>query len=73
MRAEFSLVRALMSNRYQSDGTSNEEITDGIDIAEWNVKIPSSDPSKTTETINYSIWDFAGQAVYYNSHQVNQK
>uniref|UniRef100_A0A914XFE4 non-specific serine/threonine protein kinase n=1 Tax=Plectus sambesii TaxID=2011161 RepID=A0A914XFE4_9BILA len=64
-----SLVRALMSNQYQSDGTSNAEITDGIDIVEWNVKVPSPLNPGNRETINYSIWDFAGQAVYYNSHQ----
>uniref|UniRef100_A0A914X924 non-specific serine/threonine protein kinase n=1 Tax=Plectus sambesii TaxID=2011161 RepID=A0A914X924_9BILA len=61
-----SLVRALLSNHYQSEGTTSEEITNGIDIAEWNVRVKSGE---TYETINYSIWDFAGQAVYYNTHQ----
>uniref|UniRef100_A0A914URF5 non-specific serine/threonine protein kinase n=1 Tax=Plectus sambesii TaxID=2011161 RepID=A0A914URF5_9BILA len=61
-----SLVRALLSNQYQSDGTTAEEITDGIDIAEWNVRVKSG---QTYDTVNYSIWDFAGQAVYYNTHQ----
>ena len=40
-------------------------VTDGIDIKNWEVKVPNEDV-----TITYSIWDFAGQTVYYNTHQV---
>ena len=40
-------------------------VTDGIDIKNWEVKVPNQDV-----TITYSIWDFAGQTVYYNTHQV---
>ena len=42
-------------------------VTDGIDIKNWNVKVPNQDV-----TITYSIWDFAGQTVYYNTHQVSK-
>ena len=52
-----------------SFSTSNDEpliVTDGIDIKNWDVKVPNQDV-----TITYSIWDFAGQTVYYNTHQVS--
>ena len=42
-----------------------ENITDGIDISEWVVPVKDS-----KEPITYSVWDFAGQTVYYNTHQV---
>ena len=58
-----SLVRALTSEYYQSHGTQGERITDGIDITTWNVK-------RNDENIVFSVWDFAGQTVYYNTHQV---
>ena len=45
-----------LAQRY---GTVTEGITDGIDITDWKVK-----------EITFSIWDFAGQTVYYNTHQV---
>lgn len=44
----------------------NEKITDGIDITTWNVPVPG----KKDSHISYSVWDFAGQTVYYNTHQV---
>ncbi len=65
----FSLVKALLSGKYSTKGTTDEEITDGIDIAEWTVKIASKD-SDYDQAINFSVWDFAGQSVYYNTHQV---
>jgi len=63
---DFSLAKALISSNYRTAGTTSaESITDGIDIAEWTVRTASN------ETIQYSVWDFAGQAVYYNTHQVH--
>ena len=41
----------------------NQEITDGIDIVDWTVK-------HGDDVVTYSMWDFAGQSVYYNTHQV---
>ena len=35
----------------------------GIDICTWTVKAGD-------EHLTYSVWDFAGQTVYYNTHQV---
>ena len=58
-----SLVRALTSEYYQSYGTQGERITDGIDITTWNV-------NRKGENVIFSCWDFAGQTVYYNTHQV---
>ncbi len=71
MQYLFSLVKALLSGRYFTEGTGDQEITDGIDIADWTVKtsIPNS---REDVTINYSVWDFAGQSVYYNTHQVRR-
>ena len=58
-----SLVRALTSEYYQSSGTQGERITDGIDITTWDVK-------RNDDSVVFSVWDFAGQTVYYNTHQV---
>ena len=38
-------------------------IVSGIDITTWTV-------SRKGERVTFSIWDFAGQTVYYNTHQV---
>ncbi|KAJ8304991.1 hypothetical protein KUTeg_018574 [Tegillarca granosa] len=56
------LVRALMSDENKTSLTGAEAITDGIDICTW--KVPHEN-----ESISYSVWDFAGQTVYYNTHQ----
>ena len=58
-----SLLRALKSEEDKTSATSSEEITDGIDITDWTVRLSSG------ETVQYSTWDFAGQVVYYNTHQ----
>ena len=55
-----SLVNSLM-NKAQTH--SRPDITDGIDIKNWVVDLPDN------TSLTYSIWDFAGQSVYYNSHQ----
>ena len=55
-----------MSSDNQTEALSTPDITDGIDIGEWEVPV-----SEDTETkITFSAWDFAGQTVYYNTHQV---
>jgi hypothetical protein len=70
-----SLTRALRSQKkgkttssyYEHDydtylhgryGTNTEAITDGIDITDWKI-----------DDVTFSMWDFAGQTVYYNTHQ----
>ena len=42
-----------------------QEITDGIDIVNWSVQYGE-------DKVTYSVWDFAGQSVYYNTHQVHK-
>lgn len=59
-----SLLKALTSNSKKTTGTQNAKLTDGIDIKSWKVKAPDGGE------ITYSAWDFAGQTVYYNTHQV---
>lgn len=53
-----SLLRALKNVK-----TENCEVTDGISIEDWNVSLENG------STLTYSMWDFAGQSVYYNTHQ----
>lgn len=47
-------------NRFLKIDEKNDKpkITDGILIKNWSIN-----------SIEYSIWDFAGQTVYYNTHQ----
>ncbi|KAK3609671.1 hypothetical protein CHS0354_035956 [Potamilus streckersoni] len=59
-----SLVRALTSSTFQAYMDYGESITDGIDIMDWQVPL-KDEPLPLT----YSVWDFAGQTVYYNTHQ----
>lgn len=58
-----SLLQALMSSSKKTAGTQNAQLTDGIDIKTWTVK------SEDGLDITFSAWDFAGQTVYYNTHQ----
>ncbi|KAL5014229.1 hypothetical protein ScPMuIL_008499 [Solemya velum] len=59
-----SLVRCLTKSVYRGDLGHDEVITDGIDIENWEV-----DVGDNKEPLVYSVWDFAGQTVYYNTHQ----
>jgi hypothetical protein len=56
-----SLVRAFL----ESHSTTPPVVTDGIDILKWKVPLPN-----TSEFLEFSVWDFAGQSVYYHTHQV---
>ncbi|EDV23062.1 uncharacterized protein TRIADDRAFT_57945 [Trichoplax adhaerens] len=58
-----SLSRSLRSASFSDKTTGEEAITDGIDIAIWTVETPDK------QKIEYSLWDFAGQTLYYNTHQ----
>ncbi|XP_060065175.1 uncharacterized protein LOC132545509 [Ylistrum balloti] len=58
-----SLLQALMSVNKKTTGTQNAQLTDGIEIKPWTVKTDEG------LDITYSTWDFAGQTVYYNTHQ----
>ncbi|KAL4228149.1 hypothetical protein ACF0H5_013582 [Mactra antiquata] len=57
-----SLVKSLISRTGKAELEQGEGITDGIDIQTWRVTHDNSE-------ITYNIWDFAGQTVYYNTHQ----
>eukprot|EP01104_Vermistella_antarctica_P009100 TRINITY_DN2320_c0_g1_i2.p1 TRINITY_DN2320_c0_g1~~TRINITY_DN2320_c0_g1_i2.p1 ORF type:complete len:3638 (+),score=457.03 TRINITY_DN2320_c0_g1_i2:486-11399(+) len=41
--------------------------TDGIDISDWSEQVLTADNKKVD--ININAWDFAGQEVYYTTHQ----
>jgi len=56
-------VNSLTRGEHVSSGSYGEKITDGIDITTWVVK-------HNNDSISFSVWDFAGQTVYYNTHQV---
>ncbi len=56
-----SLVRAFL----QSHSETPPVVTDGIDIVKWKVPLEIDD-----DFLEFSVWDFAGQSVYYHTHQV---
>ena len=58
-------MRALQSENHTTPMIAGEKITDGIDIGTWTVKAGQ-------KYVTFSVWDFAGQTVYYNTHQVTQ-
>ena len=60
----FRLLQALKSPLKKTPGTQDAKLTDGIEIKPWVV------PVQDGYEITYSCWDFAGQTVYYNTHQV---
>lgn len=58
-----SLLRALMSESHKAPRLTAEDLTDGIAINTWTIE-------HNDREVSYSTWDFAGQTVYYNTHQV---
>lgn len=65
-------MNSLTNEHYQN---YDERITDGIKITEWSVHIENSEEGgggseDSSELLHFSVWDFAGQTVYYNTHQV---
>ncbi|RUS71045.1 hypothetical protein EGW08_021191, partial [Elysia chlorotica] len=71
-----SLVRALTNKNHNFYHDYGENITDGIDITEWKLNAASlqkmgfsSDSDDSDQPLHFSVWDFAGQTVYYNTHQ----
>ncbi len=52
-----------MSEQRRAPRLTAEDLTDGIAIDTWTVEYNG-------KQISYSTWDFAGQTVYYNTHQV---
>ncbi|KAL6061380.1 Pleckstrin y domain [Balamuthia mandrillaris] len=78
LQREFSLASLKVRKRKKAPATL---ATDGILIEEWKVKctIPSlsdsggatgiSSTENNTREVTFSAWDFAGQEVYYTTHQ----
>ncbi|KAK6965188.1 leucine-rich repeat serine/threonine-protein kinase 1 [Biomphalaria glabrata] len=67
-----SLVRALTNIQHTFNFDYAERITDGIDITEWLVDVSNiaiENEVENTQPLHFSVWDFAGQTVYYNTHQ----
>ncbi|XP_035826698.1 uncharacterized protein LOC101848126 [Aplysia californica] len=69
-----SLVRALTNKSFRAYQDYGEQITDGIDITEWKISSKEVDlkgevTDDSDEPLHFSVWDFAGQTVYYNTHQ----
>ena len=55
-----------MSNDNRAELRAGEDITDGIDISTWSL-------GSGADAVTFSVWDFAGQTVYYNTHQVDSE
>lgn len=66
-----TLLQALRNTSKTIGDHSTPLSTDGIDIATWKVKLDKGDKqeNKKAKKIEFSCWDFAGQEVYYNTHQ----
>ncbi|KAL6054440.1 Myotubularin-like phosphatase domain [Balamuthia mandrillaris] len=75
-----SVLAALKSSAHKNSSNNNKKrhrlwqpqspplSTDGIDIEEWrmNVHLP---PPEGKKKVTLSVWDFAGQEIYYSTHQ----
>ena len=59
-----SLMHALLSKIYQNGSQAPPNLTDGITICDWKVKLDDAG-----DELVFSVFDFAGQTVYYNTHQ----
>ena len=58
-----SLMRALKSKNFDKKNIS----TDGIHIDDWKIPI---EMANGTQVVTATVYDFAGQDVYYSSHQL---
>jgi leucine-rich repeat kinase 2 len=58
-----SLLNSLMYSSEKDRSPERPQLTDGISIKDWTVRLPDE------SELVYSMWDFAGQSIYYNSHQ----
>ena len=59
-----SLVNALVNKVYQKNLPSPPNMTDGIEISDWDVKL-----NNNKDSLSFSVFDFAGQNIYYHTHQ----
>lgn len=58
-----SLIEAMINNELQDGNRPPPNLTDGISILDWKVDIAQD------QDLTFSVFDFAGQVVYYNTHQ----
>src|SRR3546814_9247461 len=42
-------------------------------ISDWSSDVCSSDLNWSNKPISFSVWDFAGQEVYYSTHQRSEE
>ena len=54
---------SLLNSLRKPNISKKPKLTNGINIKDWKIKLEDN------TYLNYSIWDFAGQLVYYNTHQ----
>ena len=69
-----SLMQAILNKTYQNGTQKPPDLTDGIDIRDWKVTLDSvaskeQDSKSMNDQLTFSVFDFAGQVVYYNTHQ----
>ncbi|HEY3362762.1 MAG TPA: COR domain-containing protein [Methanosarcina sp.] len=57
--------KTCLVNRLINDVFIGDEITEGINISEWNIPVPCSGNG----SIKLNIWDFGGQEIYHATHQ----
>ncbi len=67
-----SLMMAMLNKIYQNGPQTNKpNITDGITICDWRVDLGKrkDGSGEKNDELWFSVFDFAGQVVYYNTHQ----
>lgn len=68
-----SLMVALMNNIYQDGSHASPDVTDGISIRDWRVSLAkknrdgqANNTTDESETLDFSVFDFAGQVRHSN-------
>ncbi|AKB37101.1 Leucine-rich repeat containing protein [Methanosarcina siciliae C2J] len=57
--------KTCLVNRLINDVFVEDQITEGINISEWDIPVPYSGNG----SIKLNIWDFGGQEIYHSTHQ----
>tara|TARA_R110002050_G_scaffold35785_2_gene89737 strand:+ start:959 stop:3367 length:2409 start_codon:yes stop_codon:yes gene_type:complete len=71
-----SLITSLLGGKpKQTQHSQYNKATDGIDISNWHVKVANHVEAGAEantmgdKKVEFSCWDFAGQTIYYPTHQ----
>ena len=56
--------KTCLAIRLIEDRFEEQKSTEGIDILNWELPTPNKE-----DKINFNVWDFGGQAIYYATHQ----